>query len=290
MRWNGLRGLTDVLRTSNKAETDGMSNGERAGTYLGVRDAKRVVNATDGVEGQTDASTGLTDVPSVYTDAIITANAPDIVSTPRKRQKPPDLPGGATRWTPDASDGLGDHADTSNIRTDVQSVETDALTPANAPENVRSEPKMLNSPSGTTRWTPDAPNGCGSHVEGSSVRRDAQSVETDAITARNEAERVRTSRNAPKMQDSPVEAAKQRSDERDHTDGLSVRTETHSVGNATETAENEAETVRTRRNGSRTQDSPNGRDISTPKLPRRWKRVTQVKLTYTHRGTPQLRR
>ena len=34
---------------SNGTETDGMSHGEGAGTYLGVRDAKHVVNMTDGV-------------------------------------------------------------------------------------------------------------------------------------------------------------------------------------------------------------------------------------------------
>ena len=217
------RGLTDVLRTSNSARTAGISHGDSAGTYLDVRGAKRVVNATDGVGSHADASSGHWDVQSVETEAITPANATQIVSIPRKKTKPPDLPGGATRWTPDASDGLGDHADTSNIRTDVQSVETDALTPANEPETVRTtqNDSTRNSPESAAKWTPDEPDGCGSHADGSSV----------------------------------------------HTD-------TQSVGNATGTATNEAKRVRMRQSSSRTRNSPNGRDIATPKPTSRWKKVS----------------
>jgi len=164
---DGLRGLTDVLRTSNNAETDGMSSGEGAETYLGAGDAKRIVNAMGGVGSHANASSGHTDVPNVQTNANKPANTPEIVSIPRKREKPPD------------------------------------------------------SPMETARRRPDEPNGCGSHADASSAR-----------------------------------------------------THAHCVGNKTETAGNEAEHVRTRRNGSRTQNSPNAIDIATAKLPRRWRKVS----------------
>jgi len=161
------RGSTDMLGASNRAETAGISYGEGAGTYLGVRDAKRVVNATDGVRSRTDASTGPTDVPSVDTDAVTTANATETVKTSRNEQK------------------------------------------------------LLNSPSGTAKRTPDVPNGSGSHADASSVHMD-----------------------------------------------------THCVGNATETATNEAEHVRMRQTDEETQGSPNAIEIATPKRARRWKRVS----------------
>jgi len=79
---DGLRGQTDALNASNGAETAGMSDGEGAETYLGVRDAKRVVNATNGVRRHADALTGPTDVPSVETDAVTPANVLETVSIP----------------------------------------------------------------------------------------------------------------------------------------------------------------------------------------------------------------
>jgi len=166
-RADASRGSTDALSMSNNAEMAGMSDGEGAGTYLGVGGAKCVVNATDGVGSRMDVSTGPTDVPCVATHANIPANATQIVSIPRKKAKPPD------------------------------------------------------SPFGTTRTAPDEPNGVGDHMDGSNRRTDA-----------------------------------------------------HSVGNGRETAENEAESIRSHRTGSRTRNSPNGRDIATPKLTVRWRKVS----------------
>ena len=203
---DGLRGWMDTWSTSNKAETDGMSNGERAGTYLGVRDAKRVVNATDGVEGQTDTSTGPMDVPSIYADAIITANATEIVSTPPKRQKPPNSPIGPAKRCPHEPNSCSGHTDTSSVHTDVHSIKTDALTTANMSETVskrRNEPEMPNSPMETAKQHPDEPNGCGSHADGSSARTHMYCVGNDMQTATNEAESVRTHQNGSMTQNSP---------------------------------------------------------------------------------------
>jgi len=161
------RGSTDMLGTSNSTGTAGISHGDGAGTYLDAGGAKRVIDATVGVGSHADASNGHTDVPSVQTNALTTANAKETVSTPRKRPKPPD------------------------------------------------------SPSRSAKWTPDEPDGCGSHADASSVRTDA-----------------------------------------------------HCGGNETETAANETERVRTRRIGSKAQYSPGTRETTTPKRPRRWKRVS----------------
>jgi len=161
------RGSADVLGTSNSAETAGISCGEGAGTYLDAGGAKRVIDATVGVGSHAEASNGHTDVQSVQTDALTTADAPQTVSIPRNDSKTPNLP------------------------------------------------------METAKWHPDEPNGCGSRADGSSAR-----------------------------------------------------THAYCVGNETETAGNEAEHVRTRRNEPRTRNSPNGRDIATPKLPGRWRRVS----------------
>jgi len=76
------RGLTDVLRTSDRAGTADISDGEGAETYLGVRDAKRVVNVTDGIGSHADMSSGHWDMQNVEADVVTTANTSDIVSIP----------------------------------------------------------------------------------------------------------------------------------------------------------------------------------------------------------------
>jgi len=218
------RGQMDALSASNRAETDGMSNGEGAETYLGVRDAKRIVNAMGGVGSHANASSGHADVPNVQTNANKPANATETVSIPPKPKKPPDLPGKGARWAPDEPNGYGTRADTFSVRRDTYRVGNDTETPAIAPEDVRTprnNSKTRNSPMETARWTPDAPNGCGSHADASSRRTDA-----------------------------------------------------YCVGNDTQTAANEAESVRTRRMGSKTQNSPVAHGIVTAKRPRRWKMVS----------------
>ena len=272
---------THVKTTANEIETVRTRQNESGTQNLPDCAAKWTLDEPNGFVNRADASSGHWDVQSVETEAIIPANATQIVSIPRKKPKPPDSPIEPAKQRPDEPNGFVNPADASSGHTDVPGVETDARTTADATKTVRpsrNDSKTRNSPESAAKWTPDKPDGCGSQTDASNACMDVHCGGNETEMATNEVQRVRTSRNAPKMQDSLVEAAKQRSDEpngsRDHTDGLSVRTETHSVGNATETAENEAETVRTRQNGSKTQDSPNGRDISTPKLPRRWKRVS----------------
>ena len=221
---DGSTGWTDTLDVSNNAETAGISCDKGAGAYLGAGGAKRPVDRTDGLGDQTDVSNGQTDLPTVQTDANKPANTPDSISTPRKREKPPDSPIGPAKRRPHEPNGCSGHTDGSTARTDVQSVGNDAETTVNATEIVstpRKKTKPPNSPISAAKWYPDEPNGCGSRA-----------------------------------------------------DGLSVRTGVQSVGNATETAADESERVRTHRIKSRTRNSPNGRNTATPKRPRRWKRVS----------------
>ena len=256
---NGSRGQTDALRASNKAETDSMSDGEDAGTYLDARGAKRVVNAMDGVGSQSDASREHWDVSCVETDAYTTANATETVSIPPKPKKPPDLPGKGARWAPDEPNGYGTRADTFSVRRDTYHVGNDTETPANAPENVsipREKAKPPDSPFGTTRMAPDEPNGVGDHTDGSGGHRDVPSVETDARTTANDSRIIRTRRNGPKTQNSPMETAKRTPGVPNgcgsHADASSVRTHAHCIGNETDTAAGEAERVRTHQIKSRT--------------------------------------
>ena len=155
------KGWTDTLDVANGAETTGVSHGDGAGTYLSVRDAKRVVNATDGVGSQLDASSGHWDVPSVETDAITPENAPENVSIPRKREKPPDSPMETAKRTPDVPNGSGSHADASSVHTDTHCVGNETETTENAPKNVRTrriERKAENSPNGRDIATPEVPS------------------------------------------------------------------------------------------------------------------------------------
>ena len=55
------RAQTDTSNVSNGAETDTISHGESAGTYLGARDVKHNVNEMDGFGSHANASSGYTD-------------------------------------------------------------------------------------------------------------------------------------------------------------------------------------------------------------------------------------
>jgi len=157
-RADASRGSTDALSALNNAEMAGMSDGEGAGTYLGVGDAKCVVNTMDGVGSRTDASTGPTDVPCVATHANIPANATQIVSIPQKKAKPPDSPFGTTRTAPDEPNGVGDHTDGSSRCTDVHSIGNGRETAENDSRSVRkrqTEAQTRNSPKAHEIATPE---------------------------------------------------------------------------------------------------------------------------------------
>jgi len=200
------RGLTDALNVSIRAEMDGMSNCEGAGTYLGAEGVKRVINTTVGIGSHADASNGHMDVPSIQTNALTTANTPDVVSTPPRRKKPPDSPMDAEKHAPDGPNGCGSHVDGSTVRMHASCVGNGTKTAVNAIETVstpRKESKRPNSPEETARWCPDEPNGCRSHTDVLSMHTDTHCGGKEMETAENKAETVRTHQTDEETQDSP---------------------------------------------------------------------------------------
>ena len=155
---DALRGQTDAPDVSNNAETNVTDHGESASTYLRVRDAKRVVVKMCGTGTHVDALTGQGEVPSVESDAIKPVNAMEIVSIPRIKEKPPDIPMEITRGHPDEPDGCGNPADTLSVQTDAHSIGEEMETAANEMENVRKRQKeawIQNSPETIENRTPE---------------------------------------------------------------------------------------------------------------------------------------
>ena len=95
------------------------------------------VEVTDGVECHAHTLTGHGAVPSVKTDAIIPARAPDSISIPRKWIKPPDLPSRSAERHPDEPDGCGNPADMLSVHTDMHSIGNGTKTAENGRGDVR---------------------------------------------------------------------------------------------------------------------------------------------------------
>ena len=133
---DGTGAQTDAPSTSNKPEMTGISKGEGAGTYLCARDAKHVIEVTDGIGSHTDVPSRHGDIPSIETYAIIPANVPENVRSSRKKAKPPDLPMETTRGYPDEPNGCRNHVDGSSVHVDVYSVGNERKRPANETESV----------------------------------------------------------------------------------------------------------------------------------------------------------
>ena len=143
------RGRTDTLSVSNRAETDRLGHSDDLGTYLSDGDTKRLVYETDGAGTHVGTLTGQTDAPSIETNMNKPANAPDIISIPRKKAKPPDSPVDTTRTAPVEPNGFGDHADGLDARMDVQSIGYERETAENETESVSThqvDAQMRNSP------------------------------------------------------------------------------------------------------------------------------------------------
>ena len=272
---------TDAPNASNHAGTTGISHGDEPNTYLGAGGAKCGVDATDGIESHTDASSGHGDAQSVQTDAITTVNTPGIVSIHPIEPEMPNLPGEGARWTPDQPNGAGNLTDRSSAQTDAPSVQTDALMLANALETIKICPLKLktpNSPPGSARKRAEHPNGLRNCADTTSGPTDVQSVAHETETAANASKTVSTRPNIPKPPNSPSGDVKRDVDEpngcRDHTDASSAQMDAPSIQTGAATPANRTERVRTRRHGSKTQDSPHGREIATPKHTYQWKRVS----------------
>ena len=121
-------------------------------------------------------------------------------------------------------------------------------------------------------------DGTGIHADALSGHRDVPSIEKNAIKPANATEIVRTSRKKEKPPDLPVEAARCTPDvsngDGNFSDTSNAHADVHSVRYNMETAENEAESIRTLRIGWRTQNSPFGMRIEMSGPIKRWKRVS----------------
>ena len=79
---DGTTGETDASNASNKPEMAVVSHSEGAGTYLGARDTKHVIEVSDGIGSHADTSSGHGNVLSVETHAIKPENKMANVSIP----------------------------------------------------------------------------------------------------------------------------------------------------------------------------------------------------------------
>jgi len=272
---------TDALMPANALETVSIRPLELETPNSPPGSARECAEHPNGLGNRADTSSGCTDIQCVGTDAKTTTYVPQIVRMRPNGSKSPNLPAGSATSRSDATDGFGSHTDTSSACTHAYCVGNDTQAAANAPETVsipRNESKPPNSPAEAAWQCSDKPNASGNTPDTSNGQADAPSVDMDAVRPANESKRVRTPPNGLKRPDSPVEAASQRSDEpngcRDHTDASSAQMDAPSIQTGTSTPANGTEHVRTRRHGSKTQDSPHGRKIATPKCTYQWKRVS----------------
>ena len=244
-----LRGRADVPSVPNKPETANISHGEGAGTYLGPRDAKRGVRETDGVGSHANASTGHGDTPSVQTDTLMPANAPETIRPPQFESKRPNSPADAAMQRSNKPDGCRD-------RTDVSSMRTDAETAANNSRTVRTARKKAkppDSPSEATRQHSVEPNVCGNHADRSNSRTDMQSVANEMETPADEAETISICPVESKPPKSPTKGANGCANE---TDGSSYHPGTLNMRMHAITPADKVGNIRMRQNKQKWPNSP----------------------------------
>ena len=195
---------------------------------------------------------------------------------------------GSMSWRACDIKGLGDRVDGSEGQAeeshgdaDVSRGWTDAQNALNRSETDRisnSKGAGMYLGVGDAKCAVHTTDGVGSHADMSSGPTDVPSVKTGARIPVNAMETVRTPQKRAKLPDSPMETAKRQPDEpnscRSHVDGPSVRMGVESVGNDTETAAEEVETVRTHQTDEKMQNSPNGHEIAMPELPGQWRKVS----------------
>ena len=106
----------------------------------------------------------------------------------------------------------------------------------------------------------DTTDGVRIHADGSTGHGEAQSVRTDMDTPENGAETISKPRKKDKPPDSPSQSTRMPPDEPDgcgnHPNTLSMYKDTHSIGNETETSENETEIVSKRQKRIKPPNSP----------------------------------
>ena len=250
------RGQVDALDASNAAVTVIVIHRTGAGMYLSTGDVKCAIDKTDGIGSHMDTSSG-------HRDAL---NASDHTETGSiSHGDSTDMYLGATGMKRDINetDSLGGHVNVSNGHTDAQSIQTDMLMPANAPETISIHPLELKTPNshpGSTRERAEHPNGLRNCVDTTSGPMDVQSVAHKMEMAANTSKTVSTRPNIPKPPNSPSGDAKCDVDEMDglggHTDTLNGQADTPSIDVDVIRSANKSKHIRMPPNGLKMANSP----------------------------------
>ena len=134
---DGPGGQADVPNISNSTEMDRVSHSEGAEMYLSAGGSKCNIKEMDGTRSHAEVLTGHRDILNVDTYAIKPENEMQIVSIPRKREKPPDIPIGPARAAPDEPDGCRNHMDVLSTCSDMHSIGNNTEMAENETPNVR---------------------------------------------------------------------------------------------------------------------------------------------------------
>ena len=183
----------------NESETLVIVSNE-LGDANGIGDQAEGSNSRmDGSKGQADGSGGETDTPNVsnITETAEMSDGEDAETYLGVRD---------VKRTVLETDGARNHADTLGARTDAPSIETDAITTVNAPQNVRIPRKRKKPPDlpiGTTRGYPDEPDSCGNRTDASGMYTGMHSAGYETEMTGNATGNVRKGRNTSEMQNSP---------------------------------------------------------------------------------------
>ena len=270
----------DVQNAGNKMETPADEAEIISMCRIEPKPPQPLTMSTNGCANEMDGSRNTPCMLNMRTHTITPADKAGNIRTCQIESKRPNPPISATKRLPDKLNSCGNHAYRSIGHTDMHSIGNNAGTAENALKNVRMRQngwKPPNSPGGA-RWAPDIPNGFRNHADTSGTRTDGHSIKNDAKTATNATKTIRASPNEPKLQNSPIKAAKQRSEERyglsNRTDALAIRRDSHSVGNNTKTAGNISKNVRTRQIDPKMWNSPHTPENGTPKHSYRWRKVS----------------
>ena len=195
---------------------------------------------------------------------------------------------GGTRVRIDDANSLGCRTDESSGKADMSQGLTDGsgaqMDAPSAPNKAETTGISHRDDAGTYLRVADAKrpvyetDGAGTHMGTLTGQTDASSVETNTVIPANVLENVRSSRKKAKPPDLPVEASRQRPDEPDgcgnHADVSSTRTDSHCIGNGTETAENDSGNVSKCQTEAQTRNSPHTLEIKSCKRARLWRKVS----------------
>ena len=195
---------------------------------------------------------------------------------------------GGTRVRIDDANSLGCRTDESSGKADMSQGLTDGsgaqMDAPSAPNKAEMTGISHRDDTGTYLRVADAKrpiyetDGARTHVGTLTGKTDASSVETNTVIPANVPENVRSSRKKAKPPDLPLEASRRHPDEPDgcgnHADASSARTDSHCVGNGTETAENDSRNVSKCQTEVQTRNSPHTLEIELCKRARWWRRVS----------------